>query len=147
MAKGQAAMEYLVSYGWVLVVVLASLGILMAMGVVNPTKWFPSHCEFEDGLYCADYRLNSTALVFVVHNAFEIDLKDVNITVVSNDGLCNESVWVGDLLDDYSTGILVFCSGMSMPERMKGELRGQYRFPTETVVHTARGGFTLHREG
>jgi len=36
MKKGQAAMEFLMTYGWTVLVVLAAIGVLAYFGVLSP---------------------------------------------------------------------------------------------------------------
>ncbi|MBU1135276.1 MAG: hypothetical protein V1693_04530 [Nanoarchaeota archaeon] len=37
--KGQAAMEYLMTYGWAILIVIIVAAALFALGVFNPTAW------------------------------------------------------------------------------------------------------------
>jgi uncharacterized protein (UPF0333 family) len=44
--KGQAAMEFLMTYGWAIVVVLAAIGALAYFGVLSPNKLLPDRTTF-----------------------------------------------------------------------------------------------------
>jgi uncharacterized protein (UPF0333 family) len=44
--KGQAAMEFLMTYGWAIVVVLAAIGALAYFGVLSPQKLLPDRTSF-----------------------------------------------------------------------------------------------------
>ena len=44
--KGQAAMEFLMTYGWAIVVVLAAIGALAYFGVLSPQKLLPDRTTF-----------------------------------------------------------------------------------------------------
>ncbi|MCF7865934.1 hypothetical protein K9L67_02665 [Candidatus Woesearchaeota archaeon] len=57
--KGQAAMEFLMTYGWAILVVLLAIGALAYFGLLNPTV--PDKTTFgvpfislDSGLYTAD---------------------------------------------------------------------------------------------
>ncbi len=52
MRKGQAAMEYLMTYGWALLVIVVVLGALVYMGVLNPQGMVPETCNLQAGLMC-----------------------------------------------------------------------------------------------
>ncbi|NTV22880.1 MAG: hypothetical protein HGA85_00705 [Nanoarchaeota archaeon] len=53
MKKGQAAMEFLMTYGWAILVVIAAIAALAYFGVLNPQNWLPEKCEFPpNGLTC-----------------------------------------------------------------------------------------------
>lgn len=44
--KGQAAMEFLMTYGWAILVVLAAIGALAYFGVLSPEKMVPERTTF-----------------------------------------------------------------------------------------------------
>ena len=44
--RGQAAMEFLMTYGWAIVVVLAAIGALAYFGVLSPQKLLPDRTTF-----------------------------------------------------------------------------------------------------
>ncbi|MGV8086048.1 MAG: hypothetical protein ACP5N1_00300 [Candidatus Woesearchaeota archaeon] len=48
--KGQAAMEFLMTYGWAIVVVLAAIGALAYFGVLSPNKLLPDRTTFTTPL-------------------------------------------------------------------------------------------------
>ncbi len=55
MKKGQAAMEFLMTYGWAILVVLAAVGALAYFGVLDTSSLFPEKCDFGgQGLSCID---------------------------------------------------------------------------------------------
>jgi len=41
MKKGQALMEFLMTYGWAILVVLVAIGALAYFGVLNPERFLP----------------------------------------------------------------------------------------------------------
>jgi hypothetical protein len=45
--RGQAAMEFLMTYGWAIVVVLAAIGALAYFGVLSPQKLLPDRTTFS----------------------------------------------------------------------------------------------------
>ena len=47
MKKGQAAMEFLMTYGWAILVVLAAIGALAYFGVLSPNKLLPERTTFQ----------------------------------------------------------------------------------------------------
>ena len=44
--KAQAAMEFLMTYGWAILVVLVVIGALAYFGVLSPKKLLPDKCLF-----------------------------------------------------------------------------------------------------
>ncbi|MBI3036442.1 hypothetical protein HYY73_01620 [Candidatus Woesearchaeota archaeon] len=43
--KGQAAMEFLMTYGWAILVVLVVIGALSYFGVLSPSTLLPEKCN------------------------------------------------------------------------------------------------------
>ena len=52
MRKGQAALEFLITYGWAIMVVLAAIGALAYFGVLNPGNFLPNKCVASPGFSC-----------------------------------------------------------------------------------------------
>jgi hypothetical protein len=50
--QAQAALEFLMTYGWALLVVLVAIGALAFFGVLNPGQFLPDQCVFFPGVTC-----------------------------------------------------------------------------------------------
>jgi len=59
MRKGQSAMEYLMTYGWAILVIVIVIAVLFYIGVLNPANVTPVVCTFPPGFSCASYKLAS----------------------------------------------------------------------------------------
>jgi len=58
MRKAQAAMEYLITYGWAVLIMLVVVGVLFYLGIFNPRT--VSGCSFQTpGFTCYAYKLAS----------------------------------------------------------------------------------------
>lgn len=82
MKRGQAALEYLVTYGWAFLAILVVLGALAYFGFLNPGRYLPSRCDFGVQLECIDFILQDTSpeqLQLQFRNSFG---DDINITAV-----------------------------------------------------------------
>ena len=55
--KGQAAMEFLMTYGWAILVVLIAIGALAYFGVLNPSRFLPESCTIGPGLSCDEFKV------------------------------------------------------------------------------------------
>lgn len=56
--RGQAALEFLSTYGWAVLVILVMIGAISYFGVLNPSKILPSRCVVASEFSCSDYILN-----------------------------------------------------------------------------------------
>lgn len=50
--KGQAAMEFLMTYGWALLIVLVAIGVLATMGVFSGSKIAATVCILQPAFSC-----------------------------------------------------------------------------------------------
>lgn len=62
--KAQAALEFLMTYGWAILVVLIVIGALAYFGVLNPTILLPEKCTMQMGLYCKNHIIMDNNMVF-----------------------------------------------------------------------------------
>ena len=67
-SKGQAAVEFLSTYGWVLIILLVIIGGLAAMGYLSPSKLFPDKCSGSPELPCTGITLDKNSIIY---NGFE----------------------------------------------------------------------------
>jgi uncharacterized protein (UPF0333 family) len=67
--KGQAAMEFLMTYGWAILVVIAAIAALAYFGVLDPARLLPERCQFPAGMDCIDKAsITSTSLTMALRN-------------------------------------------------------------------------------
>jgi hypothetical protein len=64
--KGQAAMEFLMTYGWAILVVLAAIAALAYFGVLSPGKMLPERTTFSAPLPSIDNAVINTDGTIVV---------------------------------------------------------------------------------
>ena len=141
--KGQAAMEFLMTYGWALLVVLVAIGALAFFGVLNPAQFLPSSCTLFPGLSCSEFIASGANgnVQIQIQNGLGDDIDLLEIAIA---GDCDASGTRGTLatLPDGSTDILtVVCSGLTATDvgsRFKEDL---------TVTYTIDPGFTHTRTG
>jgi len=55
--KAQAAMEFLLTYGWAIVVILSAIIALIYFGLIDYKMFLPNTCHINNGLSCLDYRI------------------------------------------------------------------------------------------
>ncbi|MFH1470763.1 MAG: hypothetical protein ABIF01_03375, partial [Candidatus Micrarchaeota archaeon] len=77
--RGQAAMEYLMTYGWAILVIVIVLAALLYLGVFNLAGKTPDLCQFQVGLQCSSFRLDASDdnLSLTIINGYQ---EKINIT-------------------------------------------------------------------
>jgi hypothetical protein len=79
--KGQAAMEFLMTYGWAILVVLAAIGALAYFGVLSPDRFLPEKCTLPAGIACLDFRYTGTAIEMTIQNGAGYDMTGVVVSI------------------------------------------------------------------
>jgi hypothetical protein len=101
--RGQAAMEFLMTYGWAIVVVLAAIGALAYFGVLSPQKLLPERTTFQAPLPNVDNAVisrtaNSVEIAFRNNKGVSINIPGGagNFTLVaSSPTVCANAVMTG----------------------------------------------------
>ena len=83
--RGQAALEFLMTYGWAILVVLVAIGALAYFGVLSPERLVPEKCVIASGsgLFCDDYAAVTNQITIRVKN---ILADEINITAITLNG-------------------------------------------------------------
>ncbi len=79
--KLQSAMEYLITYGWAILVIAVVLAALDMLGVFNPATFAKSFCIFESGLNCESAVMFTNGTVNV--NVQQYTSSPINITSIN----------------------------------------------------------------
>jgi len=58
---GQAALEFLTTYGWAFLILLVMIGAIAYFGFLRPEKFLPDRCLAGAEFSCKDYRIDATA--------------------------------------------------------------------------------------
>lgn len=90
--KGQAALEFLMTYGWAILVVLVVIGALAYFGVLNPNILVPEKCTLATGISCDDYTMSATDdLMFRFGNGMGRDVIVTKVNVTGTPGTAGGS--------------------------------------------------------
>src|SRR3989338_11499823 len=84
--KSQAAMEFLMSYGWAILIVVVAVVALSYSGILSPEQFVPSKCILEPGIACSDFNVQEDSVTLVLTNSRGEDISVSAITVGSCSG-------------------------------------------------------------
>lgn len=137
--KAQAAMEFLMTYGWAILVVLVAIGALAYFGVLNPARFLPASCTLMPGLSCTNFKVTAPQVELIVQNGMGQDLTSFSIgttdaTVCTTAG----SPTGGNLIDGAEATITITGCSNTLGSRFKEDL---------TMTYTDAGGLSHTRTG
>jgi hypothetical protein len=81
--KGQTALEYLITYGWAILVILVVLAVLWYYGVFNPAKWSGESVSEGSAFKVVDKQLSSAGtfrLVLGDKTGTSTSISNVNVS-------------------------------------------------------------------
>jgi len=87
--RGQAAMEFLMTYGWAILVVLVAIAALAYFGVLNPQRFLPETCTVGPGISCDDFKVGTGGdATIVLRNGMGVELDTVTLSIGAVAGTC-----------------------------------------------------------
>ncbi|MDD9954306.1 MAG: hypothetical protein OXR66_08300 [Candidatus Woesearchaeota archaeon] len=84
MRRGQAALEFIMTYGWAILAVLAAIAALAYFGVLNPAAYLPNKCTVSPEFGCIDFQLTQWT---AEGEAADVDDGEVKVRLVNNVGV------------------------------------------------------------
>lgn len=138
--KAQAAMEFLMSYGWAIFTVLIVIGALAYFGVLSPDKFLPERCSLPSGITCLDFNVETARIVLVLQNNFgsTITIERVEVTK-KNNGLCFSAEAVVLKNDEKAIIAILDCNNGDIGEKFIGYINITYT-KEGTLPHLMKGG-------
>jgi len=130
-------MEFLMTYGWAILVVLAAIAALAYFGVMSPTKFLPESCTLPStsGLACIDFNVFPTSAHLFIVNGGGRDLMIGNISI----GSC-VAVFGTNLVDGQSALFNVTgCDFGTSGQKVKDSLTVSYTDPVSGFSKSASG--------
>lgn len=89
--KGQAMSEFLITYGWAILIVLIMIGVIAGMsqvGMIKTDQSIPEKCIMRVGFACVDHIIKPDSATIRLVNGFGKDMTILNISIGEN---CSES--------------------------------------------------------
>ncbi len=144
MKRGQAALEFLMTYGWAILVVLIAIGALAYFGVLNPSRYLPNSCTIVAGIACNDFKLAAAGggtAQLILRNGMGDDLKSVTIAVTGCTASAEangDDTWVDGTILGGSDGITLTVCGYTAGQRVKSDVSVTYT-SSDGISHTRTG--------
>ncbi|MBI4116093.1 MAG: hypothetical protein HY447_05950 [Candidatus Omnitrophica bacterium] len=97
--RAQAAMEFLMTYGWAILVVLVVIGALAYFGVLSPATLLPEKCTFPVSVSCTDHSVSPTGITLVMQNGAGRDM------IIRHVNASSDAIASGDLCSYAAPGL------------------------------------------
>ncbi len=142
--KAQAAMEFLMTYGWAILVVLVVIGALAYFGVLSPQKLLPDRCNMPPGVTCNDYKMTAGGILEVnIGNGLGKSITISSFTASDTEnGACANAGPFAAISNGASTTIsTAACSpALVAGEKKRLNFKMVYTFgASSTMTHTIEG--------
>lgn len=142
---GQAALEYLLTYGWAVLAVLVGIGALVYF-TNGFGAWAPDVCTFEPPFTCLEAKATSDGTILLgIQNGVE-ELGAVDLTLTCDDDSTVNYVEGSVPVNARLNGTLVHLACPPATGRFRGRIAIAYRASDESVWHTATGSAQLRVE-
>ncbi|MBN1157483.1 hypothetical protein JXA85_07715 [Candidatus Woesearchaeota archaeon] len=145
--SAQAAMEFLMTYGWAILIVIIVIGAFVYFGVLNPRELVPRRCTLQ-GFNCADHKLSASGFELVLTNAYGIDVRVdyVNfssetadlVTCKNTASALAGTIAMGETLA-VNSGSCTFDSSVKAGTRVKGIVTVDFSDPVQGTQHKLVG--------
>jgi hypothetical protein len=115
-------MEFLMTYGWAILVVLAAIAALAYFGVLSPDKFVPDKCVVQGGgLSCDEFNAIDDTITVVVSNNGGKNYENVTVTFTPRSGCGTVDITPAaqDVADGATATFAITC-----PETISGKARG-----------------------
>jgi len=132
--KAQSAMEYLMTYGWAILIIAVVLGALFSLGVFSGASLLGTTCIASSGYLCTGLVLHGGTLSFNFGQSTGVNWLTANVFYLSSGSAAPSSV--PSSCDDSISGGLA--SGQTTQVSLSGTC-GNAALPT-TVGGTTAGG-------
>lgn len=140
--RSQAALEFLMTYGWAILVFLVAIGALAYFGVLSPDNFLPHRCTLPAGIACIDFEATNFLgpgfgeVYVTIKNGLGYDISTVNIYASGCAGTTTTQ-----LLKNGATITLTAseCSGLNAGKRYSGDINITYTNADSGLQHKAQG--------
>lgn len=141
--KGQAAMEFLMTYGWAILVVLAAIAALAYFGVLSPEKFLPEKCILQPGIACTSHKVESAQVTLIISNGLGRTIIVNSIDVGGCSGTFNEQMPSGT---DHNFVIGGNCNNGAAKEKFKADITLGYTERDTNLTKKAYGNLNTKVE-
>ncbi|GIU69504.1 MAG: hypothetical protein KatS3mg002_0740 [Candidatus Woesearchaeota archaeon] len=86
--RSQAALEFMTTYGWAIMIIMLSIATISYFGFIKPQSVLPDKCIFSNGMICQDSLITSSSLNLSIINGLGRTVYNVQAVIDGDSGKC-----------------------------------------------------------
>ena len=136
--KGQAAMEFMMTYGWAIMALVVSFAALYSFGVIlRPSG--QEMCALSPGISCKEFIVGNNGVSITLSNGLGASINNVKVNITNVPGsACIQSV--SDKINDGgNTNFIINCPGLKSGDKFKGSISIVYLKEGNSLTSTSSG--------
>src|SRR3989344_731683 len=139
--KSQAALEFIMTYGWAILVVLVAIGALSYFGVLSPDRFLPETCTLPAGISCLDQAAYSSIDEIDVNlkNSLGMDITRITVDITG----CTSSFSTPSLKNGGSVIAAPTGCTLTACQKYTGQINVSYSNSDTGVNHKIQGTLSM----
>ena len=135
--KSQAAIDFVMTYGWAITMVLVAIGALAYFGVLSPDKLLPEKCGFPSGISCLDHLASAPdqSILVTVKNNLGYDITGISVIATG----CTTSDSRPLLRNGQTVEFTPSGCSLTSGQRYNGQVNITYTNADTGITHTKHG--------
>jgi hypothetical protein len=138
-------MEFLMTYGWAILVVLAAIGALAYFGMLSPDRFLPDKCVANPPLACSQYTVTGDAMsnvMIAVESGHDMNYT-IDLTCMDGSGAIPEGDNTGSVMSGTIIAVNFTCPQMPAGTRWRGNFTVTYTNGSETGDYISTGSLAV----
>ena len=140
--KSQAALEFIMTYGWAILVVLVAIGALAYFGVLSPDRFLPAKCILQSGIMCVDHKVTPAIITVRITNSLGYDISSITMKA----GGCGTDTTPAALANGESGTYDITCGTPLTGSKYNNQLNLTYTVTETSISHNNVGQLTTRIE-
>lgn len=147
--RGQAAMEFLMTYGWAILAAAVVIAALAAFGVFTPGKFVAARCTVSAPFGCTEHSADASdgVISMVLQNGAgeDVTISSIAISGTGTTVACTTNSTSAAITDGATRVTTIACSGAGFAtgKKVKGDIEIIYTKGTGTLPMTAAGSIIV----
>jgi hypothetical protein len=136
--KGQAAMEFMMTYGWAVMALVVSFAALYSFGVILKPSG-QDMCALSPGIICKEFIVGNNGIAITVNNGLSNNINNVRVNITNIPGsTCTQSI-PKSITDGGTMNFGLNCSGLKTGNKFKGDISITYLKEGASLTSTSSG--------